>query len=105
MADENRKADVLRAEDIIPGAETGDESEGKEVREVPKFDLAGQIMAEHRRATADRRKGPGAGAVKEEVGRVERVGSRRMVVATPKPDEIIREIVARDIRRFCGEDA
>lgn len=105
MADENRKADVLRAEDIIPGADAGDEHGEKQAREVPKFDLAGQIMAEHRRATASRRKGPGAGGVKEEVGRVERVGGRRMVVAMPRPDEIIREIVARDIRRFCGEGA
>jgi hypothetical protein len=61
------KGDVLRARDIIPGGGKNDSTPlPKENKlEIPKFDLAGDIMAEQRRLIAAKRKGPG-----KKIGRI-----------------------------------
>lgn len=75
----------------------------QETNEIPKFDLAEQIMAEHRKITAVKRKGP-AKKVKsaKKLHPAESIG--RNVIANQVnsgPQQIIAEIVARDIRNLC----
>jgi hypothetical protein len=58
-------ADVLRAKDIIPSAaerkniSADPNAAGQHKSEIPKFDLAEDIMAEHRKITSIKRKSPG----------------------------------------------
>ena len=106
------KKDILRARDIIPGRAkdskdlSGAESFAQIKSEVPKFDLAENIMAEQRKATAGRRKAPG---VKEVLQTQERkvlstaynIEGERVSLA--QEDRIIAEIVARDIARLRGQ--
>jgi hypothetical protein len=128
---EPRKADVLRARDIIPGATPYGNIAGQEenlqetaqndpyppavpktpvetdqqTSEIPKFNLAEEIMAEHRKITAIRRKGPGE---KDEAQKQEpEAEAGGDVNGQPKPalseqKQIITEIVARDIESLCN---
>ena len=106
------KKDVLRAHDIIPGRvkdsndRSGAESPAQIKSEVPKFDLAENIMAEQRKATAGRRKRPGIKAESQ-------VQKRKVLstacdiesqrVSLSEEDRVIAEIVARDIARLQGQ--
>lgn len=118
MAEKDRQTDeystprrpVLRAKDIIPGV-AGPAGNGDDVSntDIPRFDLAEDIMAEQRRLTAVRRKGP-------EGPEPANLPSPRLPVAVRPSqsshsfsegfdyisDPIIADIVARDIERFCG---
>jgi hypothetical protein len=111
-----RRLDILRAKDIIPGGERP-VSGGENIAQVdvPRFDLAEDIMAEQRRLIAIRRKGPG--------------GAAPIPVTTPQLssdsppasrcsddrgafegicagwDPIIANIVARDIEQLCAGGA
>lgn len=152
---EQRKADVLRAQDIIPplrapsrpapvpqeagknmhpppaeserppekqirpvgipeaGSEQikkADEVSSEPVKaeeqksEIPRFDLAEEIMAEQRRITAVRRKGPGQkdkaqGQAREAETAGDAFGQR--MPALSGQEQIIADIVARDIERLC----
>ena len=75
----------------------------QETNEIPKFDLAEQIMAEHRNITAKKRKGPGkkAKAPKKPhpAESIARDVKPRPIVS--EPGQIIAEIVARDIEKLC----
>jgi hypothetical protein len=86
-----------------------------EPMEIPKFDLAEQIMAEQRKVAATRRKGPSrkTNAVKREIPEsfcpdsklqtpVSSLGSCVLGLASCGAEQIIAEIVARDIRQLCG---
>jgi hypothetical protein len=54
-----RKPDILRAKDIIPvRSRPAGEKENVNPVDIPRFDLANDIMAQQRRITAFRRKGP-----------------------------------------------
>jgi hypothetical protein len=71
---------------------------------IPKFDLAEDIMAEHRRITAIRRKAPGQ--IDEAQKQVQENESGVYTTEEPstalsEQEEIIAEIVARDIERLC----
>jgi hypothetical protein len=75
--------------------------------EIPRFDLAEEIMAEQRRITAIRRKAPGqktnTQGLKPEVQPVDHI------IEEPRPalseqEKIIAEIVAQDIERLCRGD-
>jgi len=70
---------------------------------IPTFDLAEQIMAEHRKMTAVKRKGPGKMAMPPKKQHpAESIG--RIVVSGPissGPEQVIAEIVARDIKNLC----
>lgn len=109
-----RKADALRAEDIIPakadskktktGRKKTSSSKGQKESEIPKFDLAEQILAEQRKVTSARRKRPGQTIepAKKEQG-PEPID---YIVEQPTPmalerQQIIADIVARDIERLC----
>lgn len=93
----------------------------REEAEMPRFDLAEEIMAEQRRITSIRRKAPGKKSEAEV--RREQVEPVSYALEQPMPEEseqnrpfdsfdftqdkyaqdrLIAEIVARDIRRLCG---
>ena len=76
----------------------------QETNEIPKFDLAEQIMAEQRKITAIRRKGPGK-MVKPPKKQHPAESIARNVMPRPilsGPGQIITEIVARDIEKLCA---
>lgn len=130
---EPHKSDVLRARDIIPGSppygNIADKKESiqdttpntpcppavkntpveteQQKSEIPKFNLAEEIMAEHRRITAIRRKAPGEkDKAQKQEWESEPAGDTTM---QPKPvlseqKQIITEIVARDIESLCRGD-
>ena len=79
----------------------------QETNDIPKFDLAEQIMAEHRKNTAIRRKGPGKKAKTPKkphpAESIARKVKPRPIVS--EPGQIIAEIVARDIERLCRRGA
>ncbi len=78
----------------------------KEKAEIPKFDLAEEIMAEQRKITAVKRKAPGKiTEVQRSEPQAKPVGYTTIeqpVPTLPEQDQIIAEIVARDIERLCG---
>jgi len=111
-----RKADILRARDIIPTEPTRleepnplpTEKADKAVKpaqqqnSVPKFNLAEEIMAEQRRVTAIKRKGPDK---KTELDQPQ-IQPVRYAIEQPgqvsaEQDQIITEIVTRDIESVC----
>ncbi len=95
-----------------------------ESMEIPKFDLAEEIMAEQRKVAATRRKGPGrkTNAVKRETADPSSLNSgpqapdpgpgscvlspsaegRIFDLVSCEVERVIAEIVARDIRHLCG---
>lgn len=79
----------------------------QEKSEIPHFDLAEEIMAEQRRITAIKRKGPGqkteAGKLKPETQPVDHIIEQQKP-ALSEQEKIIAEIVARDIERLCRGD-
>ena len=74
----------------------------QEKTEIPRFDLAEEIMAEQRKITAIKRKAPG----KKFEAQPEPVDYtiERSILRQPQQDRIITEIVARDIERLCRGD-
>lgn len=123
---EQRKEGVLRAKDIIPPlrtthpapdpqqagqkaptppaeAETSVETEQRR-SEIPRFNLAEKIMAEQRKITAIRRKGPGqTDEAQNQVQEVESVSDTKEQLSAElsEQEQIIVEIVARDVERLC----
>ena len=89
-------------EEKLQMAETMEQRNG-----VPKFDLAEQIMAEQRKSVSEMRKGP-AGRIRDpkQPGRGEPIShaikSHGMSLG---PEQVIAEIVARDIERLCSSSA
>ena len=75
----------------------------QETNDIPKFDLAKQIMAEHRKKTAIKRKGPAKNAKppkkQHPAELIARHVKQRPIVSGPQ--QIIAEIVARDIENLC----
>jgi len=75
--------------------------------EIPRFDLAQEIMAEQRKITAIKRKAP---SQKSEARKAEpQVGPVGHTIGLPMPvlseqERIVAEIVARDIERLCRGD-
>ena len=120
-----RRKDILRAKDIIPGAASpAGKGEGVSNTDIPRFDLAEDIMAEHRRLTAVRRKGPdspepvnltpspapSACLRKQTEGAVAVMGLGKTSQSSHSfsegfnyiSDPIIADIVTRDIERLCS---
>lgn len=126
------KEDILRARDIMPPynkEERGEKQEkegekeaeavklddakpleikeiGQVRSEIPRFDLAEEIMAEQRKITAIKRKSPEKKMEAEDRGGV---GSFHYALEPQRltlsgQEDIIAEIVARDIKRLCGEN-
>jgi len=80
----------------------------KEKAEIPRFDLAEEIMAEQRKVTAIKRKAPGKKTEAErsepEAKAVGYTTIEKPAPTLPEQDRIIAEIVARDIERLCRGD-
>ena len=101
--------DVLRAENILSPYNKEESSEQDlPTTEMPKFDLAEQIMAEQRKVTAIRRKAPGKKTKAPD--RQPRMQSIGCAVKQPAPTlskkgRIIAEIVARDIEKLYRGDS
>lgn len=103
---ENKENDkVLRMVDIVPSADDSGEVSDAGSREagVPEFDLARQIMARHRRQSATRRTAPASRKT---------TSHKSTSSAVPRPvpilsahQQIIAEIVARDIKKLCNDRA
>ncbi|MCP4261955.1 MAG: hypothetical protein GY774_31300 [Planctomycetes bacterium] len=78
----------------------------QEVNEIPKFDLAEQIMAEQRKITAIRRKAPGHKTKAPD--RRPRIESTGYAIEPPRAlsekELIIAEIVAKDIEKLYRGD-
>ena len=75
--------------------------------EVPTFDLAENVLAEHRQMAARRRKAPGQVQTEPEI-RPERPAVVTHVIEPPSQDlaelqHVVAEIVARDIQRLCSQ--
>ncbi|MGD0572825.1 MAG: hypothetical protein ABSB11_07355 [Sedimentisphaerales bacterium] len=99
-----RRPDILRAKDIIPGAAgLAGKGDGVSNTDIPRFDLAEDIMAEHRRLTTGRRKGPGGSApadlTPQQKPFLSRYGFSEGFNAAGDP--VIADIVARDIELLC----
>ena len=79
----------------------------QEKPEIPRFDLAEEIMAEQRKITAIKRKAPGKKSKAEKAEpEAEPVGHiiEQPPPALPDQDRIIAEIVAKDIERLRRGD-
>ena len=126
------KEDILRAQDIMPPYNREEMRENKEKEggkeeeavkrddakpfeikeigqgrsEIPRFDLAEEIMAEQRKITAIKRKSPEKKIEAEARRGVEsfRYALEPQRLTASGQDDIIAEIVARDIKRLCGEN-
>jgi hypothetical protein len=96
---EERPAEQVKPEKSEP---TESVSTGRQESQIPKFDLAEEIMAEQRKITAIRRKAPGKRieAGEQKVRSIDYAGQQPMPVS-PEQGQIITEIVARDIERLC----
>jgi len=104
-----RRPDILRAKDIIPGAANpASKGDGVSNTDIPRFDLAEDIMAEHRRLTAGRRKSP-AGPAPVNLTPPPRLAQKPVVLRSygfseginAVSDPIIAGIVTRDIEQLC----
>ena len=96
------KRDVLRAKDIIPGDESAGQPQGDKKAEVPRFDLAENIMSEQRRLTAVRRRGPG-GKTESEASKIQKSEKNGIFQSfVMEWDPVVSGIVARDIEKLCG---
>ncbi len=105
---DSKKNDILRSEDIIPPFDKdteGQQSKRTEGRtDVPKFDLAEEIMAEHRKISSIKRKSPDQKV--EPLRPIDKSKGQTDITSSTIPETIeekqaIRDIVARDIERFC----
>jgi len=77
--------------------------------EIPKYDLAENILAEQRRVAARRRRAPGQ-AQEQPVAAPQYGGFKPSLAELPSDDlpelqRIVAEIVARDIDRLCRRPA
>ena len=99
-----KRRKVLRAADVIPPFDQV-ESRPADDGAIPTYDLAENILAEQRRAAGRRRRAPGR-VEEEPVPRPD-----ESAVSTPRPQpmsqdllelqQIVAQIVARDIERLC----
>jgi len=75
--------------------------------DVPKFDLAEEIMAQHRKITAGKRKSPKAPSERLPLSSGQTVVIQESVTEAAKDtyisNKIVAEIVARDIAQLCGK--
>jgi hypothetical protein len=106
---------VLRAGDILPPYKvqpaytSGGSIEQREKHDIPRFNLAEEIMAEQRKFTSAKRKAPGPKSVTASL-QEKVIESIRHAVIPPTPlfmkqQQIIVEIVARDIAKLCRDFA
>jgi len=95
----------VQAEQITPGkdipTEAADTEQAKS--EIPKFDLAEEIMAEQRKITSIKRIAPGKKVeIQSQEPEVELIGHtiKQPTPALSEQEQIVAEIVTRDIERL-----
>jgi hypothetical protein len=91
----------------IKAANAKDITKGQTVSEVPKFDLAEDIMAEQRKVTAARRKAPGRRKQPTPIRNQAKVLGyvlEQLSSAPKEQEKIIAEIVAVDIEKLRKGD-
>lgn len=114
-SDNDRQNDphVLRAKDVVPpydsdivagkGGKVERDDTVQRSSKIPSFDLANDIMAEQRKITAQRRRGPGMESSlkgwEEQPVEKASAGSQRYEPA-PELQKIVADIVARDIEEL-----
>ena len=76
----------------------------REQSEIPKFDLAEEIMAEHRKAASAKRRSPQQKPGMQSKPETVRYAVRHTETIPLEQKQIIREIVARDIEKLCGSN-
>ena len=100
---------VIRAHDIVPPYNKEKHpAQSLPKTEIPKFDLAEQIMSEQRKITAIRRKAPGKKTKAPDLQpRIQAAGCavRQQSRTLPEKELIIAEIVARDIEKLYRGDS
>ena len=102
-AEQKREVSALLA-DVVKANKSRSGRSGDS--EIPKFNLAEDIMAEHRRASAIKRKPPKAVKAQEQKGRTVLAPHilQYLKTALYRQEQIITEIVARDIEKLCGSN-
>ncbi|MHC4158292.1 MAG: hypothetical protein ACYSSO_04350 [Planctomycetota bacterium] len=98
-----KDAGPIPIETTVP-KKTRPPSAKQEEAEIPRFDLAEEIMAEQRKITSIRRKSPGKKAEAKRKHLQAKPVSYTIKQLTPEQAEqnrIIAEVVARDIERLC----
>jgi hypothetical protein len=100
-ADKKQAKDrILRAKDIIPGVPKSNSEKIEQITNIPKFDLAEEILAEQRKITAIKRKAP---TQQREIGSISyATGWSRPALS--EQEQIIVEIVAKDIKKLRDGD-
>lgn len=104
------KKNILRSSDIMPPFNKKEVGSAKPPKnaphqdEIPTFDLSGEMTAQQRKLTAVKRKPPfqrtEQSITTQDAGAAEYT-QPDVTQPLPERDEIISEIVARDIERFC----
>jgi len=101
------KGRILRAKDIIPGASKNNSEKIEQAPDIPKFDLAKEILAEQRKITAMRRKAPGRQGEVESISYAAERSKPALYqttagafAQTSEQEQIISDIVARDIEEL-----
>jgi hypothetical protein len=110
--------DILRAEDILPPYTEKSHQHRKQpdksnpidtvqkAGEIPKFDLADHIMSEQRKTAAIKRKGPDR--IDKTINHKQNVRyadyNIKQQLKLSQGEQIIAEIVARDIQKLCRGD-
>lgn len=109
-AEEEKTRRKDTTEQIKPGKEKLVESASaqQEKTEIPRFDLAEEIMAEQRKIIAIKRKAPGER--KEAQSQELKAEPTGYSIEQPTPaqsyqEQIVAEIVTRDIERLCRGDS
>ena len=98
-----------QAEQTGPGEDVATESKDLENDgfDIPSFDLAEEIMAEQRKITATKRKGPGTKRHVENRRPEDESIDHRVEQSGPAPEQdekVISDIVARDIEKLCKDN-
>ena len=79
----------------------------KSENNIPKFDLADQILAEQRKTASIKRKAPSKTVINENPGKKNTERNNRISSTTSinfnNGEQIIAEIVERDIKHFRGK--
>ncbi len=98
--------------EIIPGSSSVGEEHSAQQKTgplIPEFDLEQHTMAQQRRSTAAKRRGPGQQRQSEaepefdlELARPEQTPVAWPSISVPRYNAIIADIVARDLARLCG---
>ena len=99
----SEKVSQSRNSNPIPIETIEPKETSKKPTEIPKFNLAEEIMAEQRKVVAIKRKAPGLKASAQSSPKPAAPADYTISPQLSQEQHIIAEIVARDIERFCKQ--